>query len=156
HDGNTPDQWAADSGIQRAAVIPTLVMFAHPRCPCTRASIGELNSLMAHCQGKLSAHVVFYRPIGGQPWSESDLWRSALAIPGVTVQWDDGGVEARRFHAETSGFTVLYDSQGRLMFAGGITGARGHAGDNAGRSAVVELVLGRVPEHTRTPVFGCS
>ena len=34
-------------------------------------------------------------------------------------------------HAWTSGETMLYDASGRLVFAGGITGSRGHGGDNA-------------------------
>src|SRR5712671_7486906 len=151
HNGAAPSQWVADSAIQHDTIVPTLVMFAHPRCPCTRASIGELNSLMAHCQGKVSAHVVFYRPKAGEQWPESDLWRSAAAIPGVSVRWDDDGAEARRFHAKTSGCTVMYDPNGRLLFSGGITDARGHAGDNAGRDAVAALLLGRLPDRTRTP-----
>ena len=155
-DGCAPRQWVADSAIKHDSGIPTLVMFAHPRCPCTRASIGELNSLMAHCRGKVSANVVFYRPKSAEQWPESDLWRSAAAIPGVKVRWDDDGIEARRFHAQTSGSTLLYDSQGRLLFSGGITGARGHAGDNAGHAAVAALLLGSVPDLTKTPVFGCA
>ena len=35
-------QWPADSAIHRAEGVPMLVMFAHPRCPCSRASISEL------------------------------------------------------------------------------------------------------------------
>ena len=58
-------------------------------------------------------------------------WRSAAAIPGVTVHVDHDGGEARRFGAETSGFVVLYDAHGELLFAGGITTGRGQAGDNA-------------------------
>ena len=38
----------------------------------------------------------------------------------------------QRFGAETSGQTLLYDRDGRLLFSGGTTGSRGHDGDNAG------------------------
>jgi hypothetical protein len=51
---------------------------------------------------------------------------------------------------------ILYDAAGRLRFSGGITAARGHAGDNLGRSAIVELLEGDSPTATATPVFGCS
>ena len=68
---------------------------------------------------------------------------------------DGDGQEARLFHAVTSGQTVLYDSQGRLLFSGGITASRGHSGDNAGRSAIVSLVNAEVPDRTETLVFGC-
>jgi hypothetical protein len=42
------------------------------------------------------------------------------------------------------------------MFQGGITGARGHEGDNAGQAAVIELVAGGRPSVRQTRVFGCA
>ncbi|HEY0547003.1 MAG TPA: hypothetical protein VGC91_16615 [Pyrinomonadaceae bacterium] len=152
----SPVLWPADSQIQRAPNGATLVMLAHPHCPCTRASIGELASLMAHCQGRLKAYVLFLKPAGfSDDWEKTDLWQSAASIPGVTAVIDDGGVEARRFHAATSGQTVLYDADGRLVFSGGITGSRGHSGDNAGRSAIISLVNVGAAEQSETFVFGC-
>ncbi len=95
-----PKQWPADSRIQPAHDHATLVMLAHPHCPCTRASIGELASIMAHCQGRLGAYVLFLKPDGfSDDWEKSDLWQSAATIPGVTVIPDDDGNEARRFGA---------------------------------------------------------
>ena len=157
HAAQAPLQWSANSLIARDSQRATLVMFVHPRCPCSRASVGELSLLMAHCQGRVNAHVLFFKPAGSAAeWAETDLWRSAAAIPGVEVHSDDGGVEARRFHAETSGHTVLYDRARRLQFSGGITAARGHSGDNAGRSAIAALVNGGAPQERGTPVYGCS
>jgi hypothetical protein len=151
--GNPPGEWPANSTI--APRGPTLILFAHPHCPCTRASIGELAQIMAHCEGKLAAHVCFLLPAGQcADWTQSDLWRSAEAIPGVTVHIDWNGAEARRFHAGTSGQTVLYDA-GRLLFAGGITAGRGHSGDNPGRDAVMALLASPTDGGARTPVYGC-
>jgi hypothetical protein len=152
----SPRQWPSDSRIQLSQDHTTLVMLAHPHCPCTRASIGELASIMAHSQGRLRAYVLFVRPEGfSDGWEVTDLWRSASDIPGVKTILDGDGREARRFHAATSGQTVLYDPQGRLLFSGGITGSRGHFGDNAGQSAVVAIVNAEVPDRTETSVFGC-
>jgi hypothetical protein len=152
-----PQFWPADSGLRRAQDRATLVMLAHPHCPCTRASIGELALLMARCRGRLGAHVLFIQPDGfTDKWAQTDLWQSAAAIPGVTVGLDTGGIEARRFHAETSGQVLLYDAGGRLLFSGGITGSRGHSGDNAGRSAITSLVTEGATERDQTLVFGCS
>ena len=151
-----PGLWPAASHIEPAADRPTLVMLAHPHCPCTRASIGELARLMTQAQGRVTAYVLFVKPPGfSDEWAQSDLWASAAAIPGVTPVRDDGGVEAGLFHAATSGQTVLYDSAGNLLFSGGITGARGHAGDNAGRTAIVSLLTSDEGEGRGTPVFGC-
>jgi hypothetical protein len=154
--GPVPARWPQGSEIRRDRDRATLVMFAHPNCPCTRASIGELALLMARCQGHVRAHVLFVRPVGiADDWARTDLWRSAAAIPGVTVASDDGGIEARRFHIATSGHTVLYDPQGRLLLTGGITDSRGHSGDNAGRRAIVALLHDGVADRTETPAFGC-
>jgi hypothetical protein len=153
--GAVPAQWP-DSPINRPVDSDTLVMAAHPRCPCTRASIDELARVMARVQGKLAAYVLLVRPIGKQAdWDDTDLRRSASAIPGVTVLTDIDGVEARRFGAETSGHTLLYDKDGHLVFSGGITESRGHAGDNAGESAIIALVNKQTKDRTGSFVFGC-
>jgi hypothetical protein len=76
-------------------------------------------------------------------------------MPGVHVLRDIDGAEARRFQAMTSGQTLLYDAAGRLQFSGGITIAKGHSGDNQGRSSI-ESLLSDVGSDTRaTPVYGC-
>ena len=156
-DRAVPKIWPAQTQIPRANNLPALVLFAHPKCPCTRASIGELATLMARCQGKVNAQVIFVRPKGTkESWTRTDLWQTARSIPGVKVFSDEEAVEARRFNASTSGHVVLYDPQGHLMFSGGITAARGHAGDNVGRFAVTELLHRRTAAHGATPVFGCS
>jgi hypothetical protein len=60
------------------------------------------------------------------------------------------------FGAETSGTILLYDYHGNLLFKGGITGSRGHAGDNLGEDAIASLCLGQAAATNQTPVFGCS
>lgn len=135
----------------------TLVMLAHPHCPCTRASVSELAKIMANVQGEAVAYVLFAKPKNaGGDWDDTDLRESAAAIPGVTTLIDEDGVEALRFGAETSGHTLLFAPDGRLLFNGGITESRGHAGDNDGESAIVALVHHRPVELSHTFVFGCK
>jgi hypothetical protein len=149
--------WPSLSIVPRQADKPTLLMVAHPHCPCTRASVGELAQIMAHAVGKVNAYVLFVKPSGaGADWDDTDLRRSAAAIPGVTVLTDENGNEARRFGAETSGHTLVFDRDGTLVFSGGITATRGHAGANAGESAVVAALRQEPIPRSRTPVFGCS
>lgn len=151
-----PVAWPADSALRRVAGEPTLVMLAHPRCPCTRASIGELAKIRARCKGRLHMYVLFIKPGGFErDWEKTDLWRSAADIPGVEVVSDEGGAEARRFGAATSGQALLYDGLGRLVFSGGITPSRGHYGDNDGADAIVSLSRGASVERNRASVFGC-
>lgn len=149
--------WPAASTVQPSGLNPTLVMLAHPHCPCTRASIGELAQIMADTQGKLDAYVLFTKPKGSNgDWDDTELRRSAAAIPGVRVSTDAEGSQARLFGAETSGHTLLFDRTGTLLFSGGITASRGHAGRNDGESAIIAAVNMKPTGRQRTPVFGCS
>jgi hypothetical protein len=153
----SPQRWPDNVSIPLDAQRPTLLMFAHPRCPCTRASIGELNRLLARCGGNIMVHVIFFKPAGQRDdWSETDSWSAAKAIPGVFVATDADGKLAQRFGAHTSGSVILFDSNRQRLFAGGITAARGHFGDNAGADMIVALVNGRKTSLTETSVYGCS
>ena len=155
--GEAPTRWPKAALVVLDQDRFTLVMFIHPQCPCTRASIGELNHLLAQCSGRVATQVWFFKP--GRflsDWTRTDLWRSAAAIPGVTVREDVDGAQARLFGAETSGHVLLYDKQGQLLFHGGITGGRGHAGGNAGESAILALTAGGQATVAQTPVYGCS
>lgn len=153
---NAPAGWPAGSALTRDPAAPTLVMLAHPRCDCTRASLGELAELLARVKVKPRTFVVFIKPGGtSSGWEQSGTWEQAKQIPGVTVVRDDDGAEARRFGVQTSGQTLLYDARGELLYSGGTTGSRGKSGENAGRADLVALVDGaRRPRATR-PVFGC-
>jgi hypothetical protein len=161
---NTPGQpgtpsryWPTGSHIYRPAGKYALVMLVHPDCPCSEASLSELERLLAQLHGKLTGFVVFGRPASKEEDVQTTkLWKRASAIPDVTTLYDAGSREIERFRGEVSGYTMLYDPSGRLMFHGGITGARGHEGDNAGRDSVIRLVGGESHEEATSPVFGCS
>jgi hypothetical protein len=145
------------SEIQLASDKPTLLLFAHPQCPCTRATFYELNSLLEETQNQVSVTVIFTIPDGVAPgWEQGELWKSATTTPGFRVVRDEGGREARRFGVTGSGHTLLYSPSGRLLFSGGITGSRGHEGENIGLTAVESFILHGHASVSRTPVFGCS
>jgi hypothetical protein len=157
HAGDPPGTWPAESQIPRTAGLPTIVIMGHPKCPCTRATIGELAVMMARLHNQATAVVVLARPQGTPDgWDDTDLRRSAAEIPGATVMSDLDEVEVDRFNAEVSGQTMLYNAEGKLLFSGGITASRGHSGDNVGRSSIVSLVTYGTAERARTPVFGCA
>ena len=83
------------------------------------------------------------------------LWEQAGRIPHATLLSDLGSVEADRFGSATSGETMLFDAEGKLLFHGGITIARGHEGDSPGVARIVALLTtGQAPLDT-APVFGC-
>jgi hypothetical protein len=153
----TSDRWPDGSRLARDKARPTLVMFIHPHCPCSRATISELAELMERDRDRASVRVLFVKPDGTEEgWERTDSWNSANRIPGVVVETDRGGTEAVRFGAHTSGQALLFDAHGGLLFQGGITGGRGHVGNNLGRARVEALLEGRTPDRSTSPVFGCA
>jgi hypothetical protein len=133
----------------------TLRLFLHPHCPCSNASLHEFAGIVEQAGPALDATVYFVRPPGiPDGWEESATWRSARQLSGIRVTVDAEGAEARRHGARTSGHTILCDAAGSVRFQGGITRARGHAGDSIGRAAIVRVLRGHDETH-ETPVFGC-
>lgn len=152
----SPAEWPIDSAIQPPAGRPMLVMFAHPQCPCSTASVAELARIMARSHDAVDAVVFVFAPSDAPPdWTRTSLRDRAAAIPGVRVLEDHDAIEARRFGVFTSGQTILYDGQRRRVFSGGITAMRGHQGDNDGEDTIVEILDGGHASRRSTPVFGC-
>ena len=149
--------WPARIGLPKATGRDTLVMVVHPDCPCSRASMSELAALAANCENELSIDILFAQPPGLDEKIEStELWQSAMQIECANLIIDKDGLLARKLGATTSGNVFLYDTSGTLRFSGGITDSRGHAGNNAGRSAIEAIVRKQAPGVTSTPVFGCA
>jgi hypothetical protein len=152
-----PPTWPADGAIALASDTPTLVVLAHPQCFCTKATLTELAEVLGRARIRPRTYILFMKPQGfPEGWTDSALWHQAAALPDVRVMRDDEGLKAKEFGAETSGQVVLYDAKGTLVFSGGITGSRGHAGDNAGRAAVISFLNGSsTGRQQTTSVFGC-
>ncbi len=161
HPASPPLTWPSEAPVNRSENHATLLMFAHPECPCTRASLGELAKILAQAGGQLDAQVLVFQPPNHiSDAASADLLQEARAIPGVQAVEDPNAAMAKTFGVFTSGQTLLYNSAGALLFKGGITAYRGHSGDNAGRSAIIALLRGEVSASAAlpvvTPVFGCS
>lgn len=168
--GDAPTQWpdGLQGMIQPDPARPTLVLLAHPLCPCTRASLWELESITNRLFGMVNLHVLFYQPDESasmqasmqEVWRASDLKNIAARLPGTQMHADVDGRIAKHFGAYTSGHVLLYSTDGQLQFTGGITPSRGHKGTNPGRAAVYSAILGDkgidplAPQ--LNPVFGCS
>jgi hypothetical protein len=134
----------------------TLVVFLHPHCPCSEATVSELTKISDR-HPTLKKYVVFLRPPGfTTKWTRAALWKRCEALPEAVLVEDEGGAISSKFHATTSGQSLLYDGQGKLLFCGGITAARGHEGDNLGANAIDEIAGGKTATISSTPVFGCS
>ena len=137
-----------------------LLMFVHPRCPCSEASIAELSQLMDRCGSKVKTTVVIFQSSHeSEEWNHSAIWSAAQHIPGVVTRSDLDGTLAKQAGANTSGQVFLYGTDGNLVFDGGITASRGHFGDNDGLDSVTRIILADGtgnPRRASAPVFGCA
>ncbi len=155
--GSSPDEFPAAARLLRSPSMPTLVVFLHPYCPCSRATLHELNAVFAQVREPVAQNLIFAIPekLPGD-WKTGGLWQAARHISGARVLEDKGGREARLFGAHTSGDCYLYSAQGRLLYHGGVTGMRGHEGSNRGEDALVSFINTGHADTTSAPVFGCS
>lgn len=149
----SPNEWPRGASFQRDDRQPTLLMFLHPRCPCSQASLSELARVAVRGRDQMRMQVLFVQPEGcPADWYQTSLWTNARDIPGVRVDVDLGGHLAQQFGAKTSGQTLVYDRAGALVFRGGLTPGRGHEGDSPGRTAVLSIL----DEKTNGPTMECS
>jgi len=150
---------------QKAASSPGLApgyrlcFFIHPKCACSAASLDELKIVWSEKRDGL-AKLDFFVATPGEGSNEEWDWESLetrLQGWGVDTQVhrDPGGEIASRYGVETSGHLLAYDPLGNLVFAGGITGSRGHRGDNPGIRELLAALQGS-SQLAPTPVFGCA
>jgi hypothetical protein len=153
-----PEQWPRGSSVDRSEGEAQVVVFVHPFCACTSATIAELERLSARHQGSLPSSVTFLvvRPSRDAGWTWRELPEIRRGLPAVKVVWDDGAAEAVRFHAATSGTVLLYGPSGKLLFQGGVTESRGHEGDNSGLDEFAKALTVSAPVLRHSSVFGCA
>jgi hypothetical protein len=155
--GTAPQAWPVDSKIAVQPGKPTLVMFMHPRCPCSSASLAEFERMIPQLSEPTMLVVMFVKPASApEGWENTGLCQRARELPGVTVMIDEGGREAKRFGARTSGQVVVYSATGELTFQGGITAGRGHEGANAGQQGALESARGGQSCCSKSEVYGCQ
>lgn len=134
-----------------------LSMGIHPQCPCTRASLAELERLMVHLDRLVHTRVYVFKPSEtDSSWLETPLMKKLYGVAGVEILLDQDGQIANQLGILTSGGVMLFDREGQLKFRGGLTSSRGHEGDSLGTQAIRELVYGRNPLQHHAPVYGCK
>ncbi|MEK2689138.1 hypothetical protein AAAA73_08620 [Bdellovibrio sp. GT3] len=136
--------------------VPTLFVFAHPKCTCTQATLNELSRLKEKVGTQMAVKVfISYDP--QDSFDGQQIEKQARAIANIDVKTDLNRSVARSMGALTSGQTVLYAPEGNLLFQGGITISRGHEGSSPGALQIERIVTGPFikTQFARTPTFGC-
>jgi hypothetical protein len=152
--------WPTETAIAPAEGGPTLILFLHPKCPCSRASLTQLERILADLQTRGAAlprsYVIATLPeYGFDEWADTENLQRAAKLPGATVVVDRGGIEAQRFGVTTSGAIILFDDTRKRRYAGGITSARGLEGANVGCDSLLALLQGNEANVAEIPALGC-
>jgi hypothetical protein len=135
----------------------TLVVTLHPECPCSQATLTELARIVSNDNGLRTFAVFESYDSLPEEIEGSKLWQEAVAIPGLTAVRDNDGKVAALLGARTSGEVRVFSPNGSLLYSGGITGSRGHAGANPASDAVIALVTGKsTTPRFGVPTFGCA
>lgn len=147
-------QWPVQTKLSHSNQ-PHLVMFLHPGCVCSKASVAELSRLLTEAP-ELTTQVVFMQtPKLEKLYKENSLLTQVKRLPRTKIIFDQEGRESKIFGAETSGLTHLYNEQGELVFDGGLTMARGHEGDSVGKKSILAYLKGQ-KNIKSSLVFGCD
>lgn len=130
-------------------------MFAHPKCPCTKASLSELARFLSG-NTNVYTRVYFIVPHSYESWKDSETVNLAARIPGVDVCLDYDGEIAKSYQAVASSECFLLDQESNLLFHGGITQSRGHEGGNAGLDQISSIVRRKTSLTAQNVVYGCA
>jgi hypothetical protein len=155
---SSPSSWPANTALQRSETGNTVLLFLHPKCPCSRASLHKFEQLLSH-HTKVRAYAIFIKPLGADAsWNKTELTEQANAIANLVTIEDNNQAEMLVFKAATSGLVLNYDQRGDLNFVGGITPGRGHEGDCQGSELLDKILAYETspkPALTRSDVYGC-
>lgn len=154
------EHWPGGTSLTYDSSRPALVLFLHPKCPCSRATLAELDRILAtgrqpNAEAPQVIVVATVPPGKNEAWWNTATIENSRSIPEASVFIDYDGREAARFGATTSGTVMYFDQSGARCYAGGITITRGHEGRSAGGDALAALIRGDSVESMSMPVFGC-
>jgi hypothetical protein len=173
--GAAPEQWPREipspwpgNQATHSDPTPTLVVFIHPRCSCTPATLEQLDRILDQSHVAVRIALAVYRskvvdegvgaatnPPGDEHATSPGLAEAGLLHRAFKIVPDLNGELARRFGAATSGEIVLYAADGQRLFQGGITAERSHLGDSAGGAALRNALETGAAQNSAATVFGC-
>src|SRR5262249_36879308 len=133
---------------------PALLVFLHPHCPCSRATVDEIAGVLARCPGPVSVRAFLPAPPApAEGWADTPL-RADLPPLSAPEAPDAPGPPAHPSGARPPGPPVASSADGRLPFRGGVPAGRGPRGPNPGREALLAALRDGLPSPP-SPVFGC-
>ena len=148
--------------LDQSLTNPTLpgfsAVFLHPYCPCSAATISEIERMIARFPLESIPRVMaimYHSSQEPEDWYQSASWNHLQSIPGLQTFVDVDGMIARAMGVQVSGETLAFDATGFTRFHGGLTASRGHEGTNPGIRSLEQILIGLEPERSTLPAWGC-
>jgi len=133
-----------------------LLLFYHPHCQCTVATVTELINLLAVQPHPLPITAYAFLPSNqSATWIETETTDRLRRLPGAEIHLDRDGQQARSSGVSTSGHLLLITPQGQVVFSGGLTRARGLIGPATPQAHLAALIGQDTAEPSHWPTFGC-
>ena len=134
-----------------------ICVFLHPRCPCSVATVRELERMLSLIAKPVDVQAYLYCPRSEtEGWTKVGAGEVVRKIPGMNVTIDWEADLARQLGVGTSGHVLVYSPSGDLRFTGGITTSRGHEGDSTGKLSILSTINSGVETGVlEEPVYGC-
>lgn len=153
---NAPKSWPILTRLPAPANRPEILVFLHPKCGCSQATLRNLETMLPEIGEKAVVKLVLNDLGDPKLLEESRAFSTAKTLKNITLVVDHNGFETNAFEVKTSGQVMLYDESGRLVFAGGLTPFRGHEGVSEGELSIVKWLNQRDMTWKTTSVFGCA
>ncbi len=158
HDRNRIDSVEADvlkEFVPQAGVLH-VVMALHPKCPCTRTTLAELERLLAiESQSTRCTFLVSMPSNQSLSWIDTDTTSFAKNLPNSFLVIDVDSKVSHQLGLKNSGALLVVQSDGTISFSGGITSGRTCSVKNPGSEAVLALIRREPLQDITTPTFGC-
>lgn len=161
-----PDSGTATPAALRPGGTPLAIMVIHPHCPCTRSAMAVLAREWT-ARTDRTARLVFL--VSGDPDApaaslDGPNVDAARRVPDATVCLDPDGGVSKTLGATASGYTLVYDAEGRLSYFGGMTASRSHGDASTGAELLRQVLDGQAGAigagagkagGVAGPTFGC-
>jgi hypothetical protein len=152
--------WPLASGLKLGRDERTLLVFLHPKCTCSQATVAQIVKLKERARNGFRIILAVWQPASSDGSWDSLTPLGVDQLSDYQVAWDRGGRLAGLFDAHTSGQIFIYEKDGRLVFAGGATSSRGGADEGPSLAALESLLQEKGNSYSvglrSMPVFGCS
>jgi hypothetical protein len=148
-------RWPASEALPLLHDKPNILIFLHPKCSCSVASIAEFRRLVDSLSGRVHVRAILmkYQQVRSKEIPEG--FASLFEIPEIKISRDDDGIISKSLGALTSGIVYLIDEEGLVVYQGGLTASRGHGGITAGSEFIRAWVTKRDDKTFMQKVFGC-